>query len=39
MHPFPKGEAKQTAAGDDLDKTLYKLSHKSVLYKTRDNKQ
>jgi len=36
---LPKGERKQTATGDDLDKTLYNRSNKSVEYRTRDNKQ
>lgn len=34
-----KGEKIQTAAGDDLDKLLYNLSNKSVLCRTRENKQ
>lgn len=34
----PKNQTKQNALGNDLDKILYNLSNKSVLYRTRDNK-
>lgn len=35
---LPKGKTKQRAADDDLDKTLYNPSNKSVLGRTRDKK-